>query len=286
VKYGAKFPNPLATKLRRVLRLSASHTFSEAFPNTTLPKWTMFSNQPRLVKEEFSNLLTLKLDQARRFFGLNQTPKCLPRMITSWINSLFIARASLKRKPTPASQKQRKSEASKQKAQNPDFLELTFVRPERHTSDGQAHAEATSPRPSSPDSADIFADFEFNGPYSRDFSFRPVSPTARFATTSIPPPLESVTSFDIRNVRDSILATQAWFAFSPISDPASPPKDPRSVAALTKSVYGLLRLRTYLSLTAEEIVLKLNHLCPQAHVSSILNASLHLLSQFGPDPFQ
>jgi hypothetical protein len=118
--YGKGAPAPVADKLRSHLKLSPKHDFSSAFPNTTIPKFRFVSGSPRFEKSEFNTLLKLKLDQSRRFFKLNHTPKCYPRLVTSWICSLFKPKpsSSSKQKPAPVQKKKRNANPSEQNGRN------------------------------------------------------------------------------------------------------------------------------------------------------------------------
>jgi hypothetical protein len=97
------------------LKLDSDSSFSAAFPATSIPKIKLHMNRPRLDKDVFSALLVIKLDQARRFFGLNHTPKCYPTMISHWLTSLLRSTHS-KPQPTPATKKTKpKADSRKEK---------------------------------------------------------------------------------------------------------------------------------------------------------------------------
>jgi len=142
--YGKGFTSPVATKLRSHLKLSSDNVFEDAFPKTTRPRPVFHKGHPRFVKEEFSRLLTSKLDEARRFFKLNHTPKCYPRMVTSWICALFKAPAAKTTKPH--SQKK----GTSQKTPSRENLDFVPAQDSSSSAPPLPQEPSTTPRPTTP----------------------------------------------------------------------------------------------------------------------------------------
>jgi len=137
--YGKGLTSPVASKLRDHLKLSASNNFNDAFPHSDKPRRiSRHLGSSRYDQEQFNRLLITKLDQARRFFKLNHTPSCYPRLITSWITSLLSASAKSK-KPTTVQKKSASSRVSEQKTRNNiDFVTST---------DSPKESRASTPAP-------------------------------------------------------------------------------------------------------------------------------------------
>jgi hypothetical protein len=87
-RYSKAFPDPFASKLKSQLKLTSLRL---AYPKTTIPKPIRYvKGHPIFEKSEFNSVLLVpKLQEANRFLKTTETPKSLPRLITSWICSLF-----------------------------------------------------------------------------------------------------------------------------------------------------------------------------------------------------
>jgi hypothetical protein len=76
-------------RLRSLLHMDSTDSFSTAFPKTQTPKVSFFSGQPRIERHIFNDLLKSKLSETRSVLGLTFTPQGAPALVASWINSLL-----------------------------------------------------------------------------------------------------------------------------------------------------------------------------------------------------
>jgi hypothetical protein len=166
-----KLSSPYAHKLRKGLKLMPEHTFSDAFPQTDLPKIQLVASRPIIEKEMFKTLVTLKLQQARQLTGLNHNPKCYPAIISTWITSLLRAVHSQKKqtkKNTPAPVPKKKSKKSSQpehvdtpRPKTPEPLSSRFVSSTENEAPQQTASQSSSPADSN--SEFVMPDVIFDG---------------------------------------------------------------------------------------------------------------------------
>lgn len=164
-QYGKGFPCPFTQKLRSHLKLSREHTFAQAFPRTTVPKSFSVLGQKKLLKHEFNLLLVPKLDQARRFLKRNATPEAIPRLVSSWINSL-LSSPELSKKQTPS----KKDKTPKTKSSSTeDQRTLSFVPATEQNPTSAPVVQAPANDDTTPSSShDIFHDcLDLRGPLKK-----------------------------------------------------------------------------------------------------------------------
>jgi len=187
------------------LKLTQDHSFADAFPNTTVPRMSLLNNQPRLQKEDFSALLVLKLQQARRYTGLDHNPTCYPSLISGWIRSLLRDHIKGRKTALPSAQKKKsKTKVSEQKTKQPGPtstpIQKEFVPAEK------VEAPADT---SSPPSADVRSELTL-----KDFVLSADNKTISMTTSA---PLPSLSELNFSEVR-VLTAISRSFLMAPNND--------------------------------------------------------------------